>query len=218
MKFETIKSPYWDDAPVYLVGGGPSLRGFDFSRLKGKGHVVGVNRAMFDCPCECGVSIDHQFITNFSNSLYDFGCNHTLYLAVGEAPRLPHVSSAMYLRTVYASGLSLDPEFLHKGSTSGYAALGIALLKRARMIILLGYDYSTDGPVHHYHSDYPWYNKASDQSWGRWSLKYGPAACDCLSLGVKVLNASLNSALPYFKKITLEEALDVASLSAVDQD
>jgi len=211
--FGFIEPPYWDDAPVYLVGGGSSLYGFDFSRLEGKGHIVGINASMFHAPCECGVSVDHPFIRNRIESLREFAKNKPLYLCVGNEWRkngLPEVKGATYLWSVPKAGLSTEPEYVHKGATSGYVALGIAALKRARKIILLGYDYKTIGGRHHYHNGYPWYHNASNQSWSIWARRYEPAAMDCLSLGIEVLNASPDSELPYWPKITLEDALNVS--------
>ena len=212
--FDHIGEPYWDDAPVYIVGGGPSLAGFDFGRLRGRGHVIGVNQSMFTAPCECGVSVDHPFVRNRTNPLYEFACNHPLYLSVGnewEKSDLPGIKGAHYIWSVPAPGLSANCEYIHKGSTSGYAALGIAVLKKARKIFLLGFDYRTIAGKHHYHDQYPWYHRANDQSWAAWGHKYEPAARDCQSRGIEVFNTSPESELPFFRKITLEAALDAAS-------
>ena len=36
-----IKQPFWDDKPVAVVGGGPSLSDFDFEQLRGA-HVLAI--------------------------------------------------------------------------------------------------------------------------------------------------------------------------------
>jgi hypothetical protein len=219
MNYDSIRQPYWDDAPTYIVGGGPSLRGFDFDRLRGRGHIIAVNQSMFDSPCECGVTVDHIFIGVRTEELREFARHKELYIAAGDPERLPFIECASYLKIVSEPGLSMNVEYLHKGATSGYAALGIAVLKRSRMIYLLGFDYSVDGSNHHYHNRYPWHHKASDQSWAVWARRYEPAAKDCLNLGVRVFNASPNSALPYFPKVTLEEALNASvSVQTIAKD
>ena len=43
--FGTIGPPWWDDRPLWIVGGGSSLSGYDLSDLWISGRVLGVNRA-----------------------------------------------------------------------------------------------------------------------------------------------------------------------------
>lgn len=40
----------WQGGECYLIGGGPSLRSFDWNALRGKERVIVVNRAFKDCP------------------------------------------------------------------------------------------------------------------------------------------------------------------------
>jgi hypothetical protein len=202
-----VEAPWWDDAPAVLVGGGPSLRGFDFGRLKGVGHVLGINQSMFDSPCEAGVTIDHLFISNNVEQLRVFAASRPLYLITGAHAGLPVIYGAVYLNSEDRLGLSSNPSVIHRGSTSGYAALGIAVVKRARRIVLLGFDYGVQPDAHHYHDCYSWYSKASSQSWGAWARKYPWAAADCSRRGIEVINASPASVLTCFKKTTIEEAL-----------
>jgi hypothetical protein len=209
INFGTIGPPLWDDAPVFIVGGGPSLFGFDFKRIAGKRHIIAVNQAMFDVHAECAVTVDHAFVRNRVYDLKHYAKFRPLYISIGNDPQklgLPDIDDAIYIKSEFLPGLSEDPSMLHKGSTSGYAALGIAALKKAKLVILLGFDYSVTPDRHHYHNQYPWHHKANDQSWHMWTTKYEPAARHCLERGITVLNASPQSALPYFQKITLEDA------------
>src|SRR5437867_3413931 len=45
--FGTVCAPSWDEA--FLIGGGPSLRGFDLNRLRGR-TVIAINDALFHIP------------------------------------------------------------------------------------------------------------------------------------------------------------------------
>ena len=82
--FGAVGPPWWDGT-VYLVGGGPSLRGFDFKRLASLGgFIVGVNQAMFDAPCCGGVSIDNVFVKARAVELHSFAVRAALYLALGD--------------------------------------------------------------------------------------------------------------------------------------
>ena len=204
----------WGDAPVFCVGGGPSLYGFNFERLRGHGHIVAVNQAIFDAPCECGVSVDHIFVRNYADRLKVLVSKQTLYLSIGNEwwkANIPLIEGAIYLkslpRTGITAGLSFDPEALTRAPTSGFAALNIAVLKGAKRIYLLGYDYSVTGSRNHYHDAYTWHHPAQDQSWPVWARHYESAAKDCSAHGVEVINASPDSALTYFRKMTIDEAL-----------
>lgn len=208
--FGEVGPPFWDDATAFLLGGGPSLTGFDFNRLLGLGHICAVNQAMFGSPCECGVTVDHSFVRNRVDQLRDFAKHKPLYLCLGNEwwkSDLPEIEGAIYLQSCGNAGISRNPRLLNKGATSGYLALGVAVAKRAREIVLLGYDYKTIGGAHHYHNTYPWHHNANDQSWSIWARRYGAASVDCRNMGIKVFNASLESELECFPKISLEDAL-----------
>lgn len=194
-----LSNKMWDDRRVYIVGGGPSLIGFDFDKLRSRGYVVGVNVAMFRAPCDAGVSSDHLFIKKFYNALIIFAQQAQLYLALGEHWRndLPEIPGAIYVQ---------NGKDIRKGATSGHSALEIALeIKRARDIALLGYDYSVDGDGrHHFHDEYDWHHIAQDQSWKVWAQSYQATAMACERLRARVVNYSPDSCIEWFKKEKLE--------------
>ena len=41
---EVLPDKAWEGKPCFIIGGGPSLEGFDWNRLKGK-RTIGINRA-----------------------------------------------------------------------------------------------------------------------------------------------------------------------------
>ena len=45
-----LKAGAWADEPCFLIGGGPSLQGFDFAQLEGKGRIIAVNRSFHYVP------------------------------------------------------------------------------------------------------------------------------------------------------------------------
>jgi hypothetical protein len=205
-----VGPPWWSDIPVFIVGGGASLSGFPFERLRGLGHVLGVNRAMFDAPCNAGVSIDHLFVDHCRDLLAAFAAERELYLAVGkDAPDVFGVAGARYLLAV-KSGLSRDHGTLATGGTSGYAALNLAALKGARRVVLLGFDYGLTRGRHHYHDAYSWHHPANDQSWQFWAKRFDTMADELLRMGVVVINASPQSAIGCFRKMSIEDALAYA--------
>jgi hypothetical protein len=184
--------PEWGESRVYLIGGGSSLRGFDFERIRSRGISVGINQSMFDCDfCACGVSIDPVFVERKREQLEAFAEAKPLYLVLGKwwwhAIPKP-IRGASYLADIERRG------------TSGFAALQIALRKGAKRITLLGFDY-TPG---HYHNEYAWSrinDEANKRSWPRWSKDFKKVD------GVEITNASPGSLIECFPRLSLEEAL-----------
>jgi hypothetical protein len=179
-----------------MVGGGASLSGFDFEQLRGAGHVVGVNQSMFTAPTNAGVSIDYRFMRERKLELITFAERLPLYLPTRDMwwRLIEPIAGAIYLRDV------------SRGCTSGYAALSVALLKRARRIVLLGYDYGLSSGRHHYHDAYPWHVPA-EQNWSAWAGLYDATAKLCRDRDIEVINASPDSAIKSFPKMSIEEAL-----------
>jgi hypothetical protein len=206
--FGSVTAPWWNDRTVYLIGGGPSLSGFALDTLCGLGHCIGINQSMFDIPVAAGISIDQRFILERHQELAEFAQTTQLYLAPGDrfCRTVDPVAGAIYLRSEFMQGLSTSPDLLHTGGTSGYAALNLAVLKRARKIVLLGYDYGVIGGRHHYHDDYFWH-RPEDQSWQSWARHFDSAAIQCRELGIEVINASPRSAIECFSKMLIEEAM-----------
>jgi hypothetical protein len=206
--FGAVGPPSWSDRPAFLVGGGASLKGFDFGELPFLGYVLGVNQSIFHVDCSAGISIDRLFVQNTTAPLEAFAKHRELYLAPGNTwwKQIGPVAGAIYLKNI-PDGLSDDPATLATGGTSGYAALNLAVLKGAKRIVLLGYDYGLIDGQHHYHDAYPWHHQANDQSWPSWAKQFDAMAPSLKELGVDVVNASPSSAISCFAKMSIEDAL-----------
>jgi hypothetical protein len=210
--FGRVEPPTWEGKRVILVGGGPSLRGFDFNRFYQPGNiVVGINQSMFDLPrCDAGVSMDYRFVERNHDRLAAFARRAELFLAIGDRyfESQAQVANAIYLRNGdIAEGLSFDPAIVHRGGTSGFTALNVAALKRPPCVILCGYDYGTAGTDrHHYHDAYRDFHDANAQSWRLWAQHYRAAAACCRRAGITVINASLESGIDVFPRCALDLA------------
>jgi hypothetical protein len=206
----TVDAPWWSDKPVVLIGGGASLKGFDFARLDAlDAHIVAVNHAMFHVKCCAGVTIDRRFLREREDRIRAFLARSTpLYLARPPGSWEAKLPGCIHLANRTGGGLSADLHLLH-GSTSGHAALNLAALKRARRIILLGYDYSLVDGADHYHDDYPWHRLADLQSWPSWARHYDKTRVALDALGVEVINASPHSAITAFARTSIEQALSL---------
>jgi hypothetical protein len=209
-EFGEVTAPWWSDKTVFLIGGGASLLGFDLKRLCGLGHLCGVNQSMLSLPVAAGVSVDHRFVKERRVEITEFAKTTQLYLCLGNVfwRILDPVPGAINLLDEFKPGLSVRPTTLRRGSTSGYSALNLAVLKRAKRIVLLGYDYGVIDGHHHYHDAYPWH-VVKDQNWSTWAKAFDAAATQCRDLGIEVINASPRSAIECFPKMSPEQALTI---------
>ena len=184
--------PYnWGDRRCYLLGGGPSLTGFNFERLRGRGIIVGINQSMFDADaCMCGVTIDPTFVQRFHDKIEAVAAVKPVYLVLG--PNWWNTNSRPIRGAAYIQDIA-------RRGTSGFAALQIALRKGCKRITLLGFDYYPG----HYHTSYPWrhHDKANERSWPRWSTDFVRVP------GVEIINASQRSLITCYPRMSLEEAL-----------
>ncbi len=150
----------WRGHRAFIVGGGPSLRGFDFSRLRGEA-VIAVNRAF--------ENVDAQIMFSMDSRFYDW----IVTGALGPETRIrfnEFAGAKVWLDTfghpyegvftIHSAGLhgltASLPDGLCHGNNSGYAALNLAVCLGASPIYLLGFDmgYSGAGTTH-YHGGYP---------------------------------------------------------------
>jgi hypothetical protein len=191
---------------VFLVGGGPSLKGFDFTRLAGKGVIVGINYSIFDVECNFGVSIDQRFMLDnaTAQNLNIFAASKPLFLCPPTSQVKAVVSKIPEAVIIpEADSFTLDPGSCHRqGGTSGYAALDIAASRGAKDIMLLGFDYRPG----HYHDGYAW-SRGDKDNWAQWALNFGPMNRVLEAAGIKVLNASPDSRISCFPKVTLDGVL-----------
>jgi hypothetical protein len=164
-----LKENAWKDQPCYIIGGGASLRGFDFSLLKSKRNKIAINRAWKDVyDADIWFSEDHRVVVDLwgKDPLFQaFKGTKVLHaLAKGFKEEVLEVDPTLcvierkrqdkYWSRSFRDGLSMS-------SCSGVGAINIAWLLGADPIYLLGFDCRSDGQlVQNYHDDYK--NKGFD--------------------------------------------------------
>jgi hypothetical protein len=120
----------------------------------------------------------------------------------------PHrpINGATVVTRRLTNKLSDKPDSIITCGTSGYGALNVAYLKRARRILLLGYDYDHTGT--HHHPDYEWRKTPKRAGcWEFWARFYDSTRAQLDAAKVEVFNASPKSAIKTFPKGTIEEGL-----------
>lgn len=189
---------------VFVVGGGASLIGFDFERLRGR-RVFAVNAAGYSVPWA-------DFLVFHDGS---FGFRHRALidawagLVVTTSAHAKEVMPDRLLRVESEKRDDFRPGVLavKKGRSSGHTAVSIAVAVGARRIILLGFDGKvTDGRSHyhdHYEAKNPGiYAKEFVPAWEGWR-----AAAS--RIGVQVLNATPGSAIEEFPMVAIDDVLGI---------
>lgn len=198
MSFGVISEPWWDDRDVFIIGGGKSLAGHDLTSLHKRGRLVGVNRSADFCTCSCTFTLDHNFLRKRADQMQQWSDDgQEVYAAVGDTwfDNVPIVPGVTYLRRQQGKGVGEDPHIIINGCNSGYGALCLALLKRAKRIYLLGFDMK--GENEHFHDGYPWGCGRSAIYFERWAERFNQIRDD-LPDGVEVFNCNPESGIVAF--------------------
>jgi len=149
-----------NEKSIFVVGGGPSLKGFDFSKLENL-TTIAVNSALVDvpnpnyfitsCPGYCRTVIKNDFYNKEVHSVMVINPLNQRFFEV----KL-HLSkfSEWVIPSRYDGQLGFTWEQFATGGNSGFAALQYVILSGYKNIYLLGIDVRTDKGIH-YHHRYP---------------------------------------------------------------
>jgi hypothetical protein len=167
-----IKTGCWKDQSCYVIGGGTSLKGFDFDTLRNE-NTIAVNARIFDMPhASCFFSMDYRFYrwlhdgrlertapgSDFLGQWYAFK-NPRLYLQTEPGKQTKtFANDVKVINCLGIDNLSFDLEGgLYSGGNSGLTAIFLAVALSANPIYLLGIDMYTDanGETHSYKCRYP---------------------------------------------------------------
>jgi hypothetical protein len=210
-----INKPFWDDKPVAVVGGGPSLVGFDFEQLRGA-HVLAVKGSIFDIPwADAGFGLDMPRYKEWRDKLAHV--QSRVYWAVPEdqleRTGPPPSKNITFLKRLDGQNLSDDPGEIYGGGTSGFGAMQICIHKRAKQIVLFGFDYegAFDAPVGFRHNDRHYEKRrAQDQyNWQAWATHFSIYTPYLNKHGISVANACPSSAIACFQKVTLQDGVAI---------
>ncbi len=178
---------------VHIVGSGPSLTGFDYLRLSGK-TIIPVNHAYKKVPgFAFRVAIDANFFTR-----EDTEGGGGLTLSPDHAAKGPGI-----INFRMASHFSAEPGPVYAYGSSGLAAVTIALQGGAERVILWGLDYRFINGRHHATQG----EFKHSQGDGREHIFEAQVSKFAVFPADKILNASQESGLPYFQKVTVDDAL-----------
>lgn len=204
---DKIRPVEWTGKRCFIVGGGPSLRGFDFSRLQGE-RVIGINRSFEHVQTDLLYFMDHSFYRDVREleSWKQF-----TGIRVSPSP-LSHEllfdeSVHLVWRRMHPSLQKRVEDGVYAGTNSGLGALMLAATLGCSPIYLLGYDLTT-GENTHWHSGYTWQTKLDLEALFRDYLKDFDLVAPVLAeSGIRIVNLNEQSGLHCFEKKNLDEVL-----------
>ena len=205
-----ISKPFWDDKPVAVVGGGPSLIDFDFEKLRGA-HVLALKGTIFDIPwADAGFGLDMPRYREWRDRLASVPSR--VYWAVPQdqldKTGPPPSKNVTFLKRLAGQNLSDDPGEIYGGGTSGFGALQICFHKRARQIVLFGFDYDgAYGAPTFRHNDHHYEKRRAQnaENWQAWATHFEVYVPYLNRNGITVVNACPRSAVTCFQKATLQD-------------
>lgn len=189
----------WEGEPCYLIGGGSSIRQFDFNLLKGR-RVIGCNDAF-----RLGPEIVSYGI--FADSA--FYCRNIRELLASNVPLVTCSPTLYSMGVPKIFKLQREHMGLHSGSHIGYnystgaTAINLAISLGSSEIYLLGYDLANVSGKSHWHDHN--LRPIQDFSFKRFQIGFAKVKAS-LPEGISVWNVTDGSSqLESFPRITFEQ-------------
>jgi hypothetical protein len=193
----------WENQTAFIVGGGPSLRQFDFNRLTGQ-KVIGCNEAFRLGPQIVSIVIygDESFFARRRFDLEKFGGP-----VVTSAVRAERYVKVPWLRVMRRKSHVLgEGDTLGWNYSTGAAAVSLAVLMGSSKIYLLGFDLGAtpDKKTTHWHSHHP--KQTEEEAFQRFIRGFQTLHQQVAKLPVEILNVTNgDSRLPSFPRISFSE-------------
>jgi len=226
----------WDEGDVWIIGGGPSLpRQFDvpdevIRKVLSKSsppsayspylapihnkHVIGINAAFL-----IGDWIDMVFFGDKAwwlanrERLAEFpGLKVSCHPKFGSAEFITERIKYLARDKQHVKGISSNPCAVSWNSNSGAAAISVAANAGAKRVILLGFDMKLgEDSRQHWHALYGSAERKETEPrklpFHRHLRCFPEVAKDAKRRGIEILNASPESVIECFRKITVKELL-----------
>jgi hypothetical protein len=210
---DVLPNGAWAGQPCFIIGGGPSLIGFDFEHLRGRGRIIAINKAYLYAPfadvlffmdfASFYTPLKHnQFGADALRAWDDFKGLRVFLNLRGRA-----VPDAYSIRSIGRVGLPTSLKGgLYHGNNSGFGAIGVAICAGADPIYLLGYDLKHQGGVTHFHGGY---GRRQPEAVMRSYLKGLTELAQLIARRgwPRVINLNPSSALRAFPFSTIDEVL-----------
>lgn len=142
-KMQWFPNSIWKDQSCYIIGGGPSLKGFPWDVLRGR-NVLGCNAALY-----LGANLVPFLIFGDARFLQQHRAGLDKYVEEGgtvisPSNRLSHFKPPSYVKNMRKVLNGLSTNALGWNGNTGTSAINLALLMGADPIYLLGFDMQLD--------------------------------------------------------------------------
>jgi hypothetical protein len=214
---DVIADGAWSGERAFIIGGGPSLIGFDFERLRGRGRIIAINKSFLDVPFA-----DVLYFMDFDPfyvpikkgkwgadvlAKWNAFKGHRVFLNI-MGRELEDVYS---VRSLGMNGISTSLRMgIYHGNNSGVGALALAICLRANPIYLLGIDCKfaiVDGKkISHYHDGYS--QALSENSFRGFMRNFDRLNRYLSRTSFRVINLNPDSGLRCFPFSTIDEVLN----------
>lgn len=225
----------WEGGDVWILGGGPSvIEQFEIPKKVVQAVLTGASSPKAYSPYMSMIHDKHVIGINVSFLIGDwidmvfFGDNG-FYLGqmnnlaafpgikVSSHPNTKDVSWVKYLAkdTNRPKGISMNPRAVSWNGNSGAAAISLAAHTGAKRIILLGFDMKLDEDrKQHWHNAYHRleYLQSKDFNkqlpFDRHLMGFPEIAKDAKRMGIKIINASPDSSITVFDKVSVRDLIE----------
>lgn len=198
---------------LFIVAGGPSVKGLDLHILKDFGTVIGVNDSAFHVPCNIAFTMDGLWLKNRWEQVKGMGID----LVARQTAFRKHVGMEhqwdrchLYEFLPDKERFSETPDAL-TGANSGSVALNYAYLCRPKQVFLFGYDLTTDPAkgfaCDHWYGDYPWGKRKTTQGYTGWIDAHVNYKRQFDAQGIAVYNVSPISRIHSYPKVSFNEMI-----------
>lgn len=158
------------DHDCFVIGSGPSLTGFDFTKLP-PAVRIGANKGAWIADCDTLVTLDRHFPRKCQAEIEAFQGEKI----IAALPEEMFLDGVTYVKRERGDGFSESP-FALRGYDSGFAALNLAYQRGYKRIALLGFDFKWDGRKSHFHDGYASQNSKTPMMLERWALAFNRVA------------------------------------------
>ncbi len=209
MLHEVLADGAWQGQRCFIVGGGESLKGFDFSKLKNE-LVIGINRAYEYADCTLNFAMDHMLYEWIMNGKLGDNAKNKFNEFKGipvwlDSTGYEYPQGVFVINQVPKTKMSYSlKDGIRSGSNSGFGALGIAMCLRANPIYLLGFDMiDKDGKQVWFHGGYP--ERQNAKVYKVFRNDFNKVAQEIKARKTKVINLNPNSGLTCFEFGKIED-------------
>lgn len=220
---EVLPAEVWKNKRCFLLGGGPSLKNFNFTLIENE-LVIGVNKSFIRFNTTANYIADmslHDFLvcpTDDSKQL-ELQRLWNSYQGIKVVLQVPgkysYGEKVYVVRRIEGECVSIDlNQGIHPGKNSGLGALMLAVALGANPIYLLGYDFKveidsrTNIERTHWHEGYSHQTgRTLQRKLVKFVDEFNHFAPEFERLGINVINLNSLSALKCFPFNTIENIL-----------